>query len=216
MYGFLIGFTAILSILFAEKLIKGLKIDISTNEFWNLIIVIFIVSIAGGRAYHVIDNWEFYSQNILNVFYLWQGGLGIFGSVFFILLFLYLYSKIFNKKMLIYTDLLCFFVPFLIISGRIGNYFNNELKQGFFEIIVMLLMSVSLVLNYKKIHFGKGVITYLFLIIYGIVRIIIEPFRNAENSFILYSINLTYVFSVFLIFVGFGIMYFTDKKNQKF
>ena len=214
MYGFLIGFTAILSTLFAEKLIKVRKINISSNEFWNLVIVIFILSIAGGRMYHVIDNWEFYKQNLLKIFNLWEGGLGIFGSLFFILVFLYLYSKKFNKKMLIYSDLLCFFAPYLIIAGRVGNYFNKELKQSFYEIFLMLVMSGFLLLNYKKIHFGKGIITYFFLIFYGVVRIVVEPFRKIDNSFILYKVNLTYVFSIFLIFVGFGIMYFTRKKSK--
>lgn len=216
MYGFLIGFSTICAALIAEKLIKIKKINISNEEFWNLTLIIFFLSVLGGRFYHILDKWDFYSLNLVSTLYIWNGGLGIFGSVYLNLAFLYFYSKKYKKNMLVYTDLLCLFTPAIIIAGRLGNYFNKEIVQGFYEIFFMLLIYILFFLNSKKIKIGNGEVTYSFFIVYGLTRIIIEPFRNKSDSFIILNINLTYLFSLFLIFIGFGIIYLKQKKDLSF
>ena len=61
--------------------------------------------------------------------------------------------------------------------------------------------------------YGSGFLTGLFFIFYGLIRTIEEPFRNALYSFFIGNINLSYIFSLFMILIGFGIML---KRKFKF
>ncbi len=214
MYGLLIGVTSIIAILAAEKLINIKKLPISKNEFWNLIIIIFFLSVFGGRAYHCLDNYQYYFLNPIKIFYLWQGGFGIFGSVLLVTIFLFIYSKAKSKSFYIYTDTLLLFTPFLIIAGRVGNIFNNELKASVIEINIFGILVTLNFIFLEKLKITKGYITSIFLVIYGFVRIIEELGRNPSNTFVYNGINLTYVFSVFMMLAGFGIMVSNRIKNK--
>jgi prolipoprotein diacylglyceryltransferase len=213
MYGLLIGATAIFSILTAEKVIQERKIGISTKEFWNLIIVIFFLGLIGGRIYHGLDRFSFYAQNPISIFYIWNGGMGIFGSIILLSTFFVLYSKFFEKNLFIFTDLLCFFVPFVQIAGRVGNYFNNELAGTHIEIIVFIFFIFFELVNFKKIIFGKGNLTAVYFMVYGITRLVEEFFRNPKDSFILCEVNITYILS--LIITGFGLAILLKCKSQR-
>lgn len=89
--------------------------------FW---VVIF--GILGARIYYVIFNFSNYSDNLLDIFKVWEGGLAIHGGIIFGLITLLIYCKIKKVKPLRITDIV---VPSLIIAqaiGRWGNFFNSE------------------------------------------------------------------------------------------
>jgi phosphatidylglycerol:prolipoprotein diacylglycerol transferase len=43
---------------------------------------VLLPAIAGARLYHVLDYWQYYSKNLVETFFIWKGGLGIFGGIF--------------------------------------------------------------------------------------------------------------------------------------
>ena len=206
MYGLLIGTWTIISIFFAEILIKKKNISIDNKEFWNLIPMIFLLSIFGGRLYHVLDNYIFYIQNPINILYFWRGGFGIFGSIILVFAFLYIYTKKTNKNFFTYSDILCFFAPIIIIFGRLGNIFNGELSAGIME-VTLIIVYATYYFRRTSLNFGSGLLTALIFISYALIRITEESFRNPENSFILKQINLTYVISLCMLITGFGIIF---------
>jgi prolipoprotein diacylglyceryl transferase len=86
--------------------------------------------ILGGRLYHVVTHPEdyFYSgANLLNVLYVWEGGLAIFGAILLGSVGAYIGCRRAGIRFLSFADALA---PGLLIAqaiGRIGNYFNQEL-----------------------------------------------------------------------------------------
>lgn len=92
-----------------------------------LIMTLFVLpmGIIGARLYHVIDEWDFYSQNPALIF--GGSGLGIFGAVIGGAIGLFIYTKWKKLNTLRWFDITA---PGLILAqaiGRWGNFFNQEL-----------------------------------------------------------------------------------------
>ncbi len=116
--GLVLGFFLILS--FAKKL--KIKKELIEDLFCYLIVGGFI----GARLYHVFSEWPYYLKNPLNIFKVWQGGLGIFGGVIVGLAILFWFGKKHKLNFLLLADIIA---PSLILGqaiGRWGNYFNQE------------------------------------------------------------------------------------------
>jgi prolipoprotein diacylglyceryl transferase len=87
------------------------------------------LGIVGGRAYHVLThpNDYFAGQDVMTVFYVWQGGMAIFGALILGAAGAYIGSRLVGLR---FATLLDAVVPGLLIAqafGRFGNWFNNEL-----------------------------------------------------------------------------------------
>mgnify|MGYP002854330743 CR=1 FL=1 len=104
----------------------GIKEDLMINMFFFLI----PISIIGARLYYVIFNWSYYSNNVMEIFEIWEGGLAIHGGILFGLIFVFLYCAKNNIKFFRMSDIL---VVSLILGqaiGRWGNFFNQEAHGG--------------------------------------------------------------------------------------
>lgn len=86
--------------------------------------------IIGGRLFHVATHLNDYvgaGKNPASIFYVWEGGLAIYGALLFGALGAWLGARASGVKLLAYADIL---VPGLLLAqgvGRWGNYFNSEL-----------------------------------------------------------------------------------------
>ena len=76
-YGIIISIAIFTSIKTAERIIE--KKDEDT--LWELSLWAIISGIIGARLYHVLDYINFYIKNPVEIFFLWNGGLGIFGAI---------------------------------------------------------------------------------------------------------------------------------------
>jgi prolipoprotein diacylglyceryl transferase len=90
------------------------------------------LGIIGGRAYHVLTHPADYfaGQDIMRVFYVWEGGLAIFGALILGAVGGWIGCRLSGLR---FTALLDAIAPGLIIAqalGRFGNYFNQELYGG--------------------------------------------------------------------------------------
>jgi len=132
LYGLFIAIGVLIGLEAAKKAQKKLasfgttyfKFDLEDFVPWLL-----LPGIIGARLYHVVDYWQYYSQNLTEIFKVWQGGLGIYGGILGGLTGLYFYV-IFHKKrqLLAYIlDSIAFALPISQAIGRLGNFFNQEL-----------------------------------------------------------------------------------------
>jgi len=106
------------------------KFKIPEDYLINLILYTIVSAIIGARLYYVVFNWSYYSQNLIDIFKVWEGGLAIHGGLFFGLLTVIVYTKKYNVKTLRMLDII---VVGLIIGqaiGRWGNFFNGEAHGG--------------------------------------------------------------------------------------
>jgi len=141
-YGLLIAAAIWCSLLWVEK--RAVKRGLSQEAVWASALWVLVGGLVGGRAYHVVHYWGYYSGNISSSLAIWQGGMGIFGAIFggWVTFTIYwfwksrlaevrpheshersdLYSGYFQ-----WLDLVA---PALLLGqaiGRWGNFFNYEL-----------------------------------------------------------------------------------------
>ena len=78
-YGIIIGIGFILALYFALKNLKNF--GIKSDDFIDCVITGFIFGIIGARLYYVIFKWDYYSQNLNELFAIHNGGLAIYGGI---------------------------------------------------------------------------------------------------------------------------------------
>ncbi len=92
----------------------------------NLLFLTVIIGIIGARIYYVIFNFDYYQNNLLEIFKVWNGGLAIHGGIIAGLITI---AIICYKKKINLLKILDYLVVGLIIAqaiGRWGNFFNGE------------------------------------------------------------------------------------------
>ena len=189
---------------------------IKTSAFDNLIIYLVLGIILGGRlGYVFFYNFEYYSQNFLEIFKIWQGGMSFHGGLLGVIIAIYIFSK--NKKtdFFKFTDIVSCVAPIGICLGRIANFINGELygkistvpwavifpnggnisrhPSQIYEAIlegVVLFILINYFALKKNLLLKTGYISGLFLILYSILRIFSENFREPD-------IHLGYFFNYF-------------------
>jgi phosphatidylglycerol:prolipoprotein diacylglycerol transferase len=173
---------------------------------FNLALIAVPLGAIGARLYHVIDRWEFYSQNPALI--IGGEGLGIFGAIIGGGIGLIIYTKWRRLGTLRWLDII---VPGLILAqaiGRWGNFLNQELygfptdlpwaiyidpdhrlagfeafshfhPLFFYEFLWNLIgFSILMILGRKlKNRLIDGEIFFLYAIYYSVGRFILEGFK---------------------------------------
>ena len=100
---------------------------LSENLFANGMIIVAIAALVGGRAYHVIDQWVLYKDDLLKIVLPPYSGLGVYGGIFTGVLAAAIYIRAHRQSFWTWADVI---VPGLFAMefvGRWGNFFNQEL-----------------------------------------------------------------------------------------
>jgi phosphatidylglycerol---prolipoprotein diacylglyceryl transferase len=98
-----------------------------TERIIDGLIIIAIAALIGGRAYHVIDQWAYYSGHLEQIFLPPYSGLGVYGGLFTGLLATIWYAWRHKMPFWAWGDVI---VPCIFVAqffGRWGNFFNQEL-----------------------------------------------------------------------------------------
>ncbi len=123
-YSILIVIAFIIGIILLYREAK--KFNVPENFITNLLIGLIPIVLIGARLYFCIFHFDYYSQNILEIFKVWEGGLAIHGGIIAGLIWIILYSRSYKINRLLVLD---FIVVSLIIGqaiGRWGNFINME------------------------------------------------------------------------------------------
>ncbi len=100
---------------------QGISKDLVTN----LLMVVLISSIAGARMLYVIEHWDYFRVQMLEIFMVHHGGLSYFGGLLGGLVGGIFYARKKKGNILALLDL---FMPSLALGqaiGRLGCYFNG-------------------------------------------------------------------------------------------
>jgi len=191
--------------LIITKKILGSDQENYLKNFDDLISYIIIGVIVGGRlGYVIFYNLTFFLNQPIEIFKLWEGGMSFHGGLIGVILSTYIFSKVKKLNYKIYFDIICCAAPIGIFLGRIANFINSELYgtptdkpwgiifpeidnlsrhpsqlyEAFLEGIVLFVLVNFLFL---KKNFNYGLVSFLFLIFYGIFRIVSEFFREPDK-----------------------------------
>lgn len=230
-YAILIVSAFILAIILCKRDDK--KYDIKFENILEMLLFIIPISVISARIYYVIFKLEFYMQNPNQILNIQNGGLAIYGGIIGGVIAIAIYCKI---KKIIFLDVLDYVVPYLSLGqaiGRWGNFFNIEaygkqttsfLRMGIiengryievhpaflYESILDLIIFIILILMKNKRKY-KGQITYVYLILYSFIRIIIEQIRT--DSLMVGPIKISQLLSI-LIFVVFVVILIYNKMQE--
>ncbi len=124
---------AIMTGIVAAVLISNRRLTARGAEPWvviDLALWAVVFGIVGSRAWHVVTHpADFFGPGLdpLRVFYVWEGGVAIFGAILGGALGVWIASRIAGLRFGAVADAIA---PTLLLAqafGRIGNYFNQEL-----------------------------------------------------------------------------------------
>lgn len=119
--GFLFGYNH------GEKMFKFEGIDIKWLE--SLFIYLIVATVVGARLGHVFFyGWDYYSQNLHEIPFIWQGGLASHGGVLGIIVAMYIWSKKVSRRSILWV-LDRVVVPSILVAAliRLGNLMNSEI-----------------------------------------------------------------------------------------
>jgi len=163
--------------------------------------------VLGGRTGYVLFyNLPQYLAHPIEVFYLWRGGMSFHGGAAGVILAIFLFCRLRNIPFLAMGDIICCAVPIGLFFGRIANFINGELwgrgptdvpwamifpadpehlprhpsqlYEAALEGVVLFLVLWLLQRNGARQR--PGLISGVFLMGYGLARIIVEFFRQPD------------------------------------
>jgi phosphatidylglycerol:prolipoprotein diacylglycerol transferase len=102
---------------------RGFDVDVLANGM----IVVSVAALIGGRAYHVIDQWQLYQDDPLKIILPPYSGLGVFGGLATGVLAAYLYTRWKGVPFWPWVDVVAPGLFVMQAVGRWGNFFNQEL-----------------------------------------------------------------------------------------
>jgi len=220
--------------------IQNKTVNFDSKIFDDLISYIIISIIIGGRlGYVIFYNLSYYFSNPFDVLKIWQGGMSFHGALIGIILGTYLFSKKINVNSFFFLDLIACVAPIGIFFGRIANFINGELygkPTSFFLSVIfpevdklprhpsqlyeatlegVVLFIILLNLTYKE-STKTGVISALFMILYGFFRVISEQFRepDVQIGYLFDLFSMGSILSFFMIVIGLFIL--KKAKNNEF
>ena len=220
----------------------GKKIFISNlglkEKFDDYITYVILGIIIGGRlGYVVFYNPYYYSNNLIDIFKIWQGGMSFHGGLIGIIFASIIFSKKNNQDEFLYMDIVALVAPIGIFFGRIANFINSELygtitnvswavtfiqvdnlprhpSQLYEAILEGIFLFLILIYFRNKFLHKPGTISGLFLIFYSIFRFFVEFFRMPDEQLGYVFLNLSMGQVVSLIFVLSGVLLFYIKNEN--
>lgn len=212
LYGILISASLLVCILMVKNIRKN-----DGNFAWELAPWVIISGLIGARLYHIISSAGYYLYHPVNIFYIWDGGLGIWGAIAGGLIGAVLYLKRSGKAVWTWLDACMVALPLGQAIGRWGNYFNREiygtqtsLPWGIYiggkkhhplflyESLLDLVNFFVLFYLYKKTAFKNkgGFFTFIYLLNYSIIRFLMELLR--QDSWKLGGLNVSLLIPILL------------------
>ncbi len=210
------------------------------DKFDDYITYLILGLIIGGRlGYVLFYNLNYFSNNLIEIFKIWQGGMSFHGGLIGIVIASIWFAKKNNQNPYAYLDVVSLVAPIGIFFGRIANFINSELygietnvawgvkfinvdnlvrhpSQLYEALFEGLILFVILVYFKKKRSLSNpGYISALFIIFYSIFRFITEFFRVPDEHIGYLFLNLTMGQIISFMFLLIGIYLIFKKYGIK-
>lgn len=196
-------------------------------------------ALVGGRVgYILLYDLPHTLRNPLNFFAVWQGGMSSHGGILGVILVMVWYARKHKLSFWNIADNMACVVPLGLCFGRVANFINGELYGRVTEVpwaVIfkdsnglwleprhpsqlyaaagegLLLFGILWLLRLSKFSVKNGVISAVFLLGYGFIRIMTEIYREPDASLIM-GISRGQFYSVFCILAGAMILFYIARK----
>ena len=220
--------------------ISNVELKEKFDDFLTFVILGIII---GGRlGYVILYNPNYYLDNLIDIFKIWEGGMSFHGGLIGVVLASIYFAKKNNQNFFIYLDVVSIVAPIGIFFGRVANFINSELYgtetnlpwavqfikidnlyrhptqlyEAIFEGLILFLILIYL--RNKGFMKITGLMSGIFLICYSIFRFMIEFLRvpDEQIGYLLFNLTMGQIISCifFLIGIYLTIIRYENKKES--
>jgi phosphatidylglycerol:prolipoprotein diacylglycerol transferase len=202
-YGLMYMLAFILGFFVLRRFAKRRKLDLTTDDLYDLLFFLILGVMIGGRlGYVLFYDLGSYLQNPLSIFAIWQGGMSFHGGFLAMIAAAWWVSRKKGWNFWEIADLGCVGATIGLGLGRLGNFINGELfgrvtnvpwamvfpeggteprhpsqlYEAFLEGLVLFLI---LRWFYKK-NFYRGTVFWALIGFYGLFRFLVEFVREPD------------------------------------
>lgn len=237
-YGFLIACGVLIAYFLSDKEMVKNSVKPSTAEAVPIYVI--LLGLIGARLGFVLQNIPYFSQNFLEIFIIWDGGLSIHGAILGGIVGIWIGALIYRESFIKIANSIA---PTIFVAGaigRLGNFFNQEIIGQPTQVPwKMYIAPQNRPVGYENFNFFHPVflyestffiifyLIYLYLskrkgswfgfaytlIFYSLIRIIIE-FWRIDYKPIFGPFDLAQLVSFGIILVGLVVGFVTLTKRK--
>ncbi|MBU5292711.1 prolipoprotein diacylglyceryl transferase [Anaerosalibacter bizertensis] len=229
-YGILISSGIIIGAILAFR--EARRINFDEETLIDLLLYAIPLSIVGARIYYVAFSWDYYSENLKEIFHIRGGGLAIHGAIAAAVIVAVIFCK---RRKVNFWKVVDICAPSIILGqaiGRWGNYINQEAHGGptdlpwgiivdgvkvhptfLYESLWNFAVFFYLIWYRKNKQKVTGETFLLYLILYSVGRFFIEGLRT--DSLMLGPIRVAQLVSMALIGISIVIFSYRRKKINR-
>ncbi len=235
MAGIILGWQVI-----ARENMRRSLVNLTKSALDDMIVWAVLGIVLGGRlGYVLFYKPEHYLQYPLEILHVWEGGMSFHGGLLGTILAFYLFCRKRKINFLGLMDLVACAAPIGLFFGRIANFINGELygrvtdayvgmvfphggslprhPSQLYEAAlegVLLFIIMMLLLKKTDARDKAGKLSGMFLILYGLARIICEYFREPDSflGFLYAGTTMGQLLSLPMIVIG---LYLVTRKKYE-
>lgn len=234
---YVVGF--IIAGLLLKVLVQKNFFKISVDKIDTLITTMIVCMFIGARFFYVfIYNWDYYSQNMMELLAVWKGGLSFHGALVGLCVGGYIFARQQKITWFEVMDAVALSGSQGLFWGRLGNFINGELYgrptdswvgiifpnggglmprhasqlyEAFLEGIALTII-LWIMRSRVKVY---GMISGVFIAVYGLFRFVVEFYREPDSQLGYYFGFLTMgqLLCFIMIIVGIGVGFYAKKRN---
>jgi phosphatidylglycerol:prolipoprotein diacylglycerol transferase len=236
---YLLGFA--LFLILGKRRAREAWRGMSSQDVDDLLFAGMIGVILGGRLGHVLfyGPLSYYLAHPLEIFAVWKGGMASHGGILGVIIAMAWFARSRGKSFLKVADFVVPLVPLGLGAGRIGNFINGELwgrladpslpwavvfpqagplarhPSQLYQFVLEGLLLWAILWWYSRTPRAAGTVGSLFLIAYGLLRIVGEIYREPEAlyGFMPLGLSAGQWLSVPMVLIGLGLFVFLSRKN---
>ncbi|WP_036543401.1 prolipoprotein diacylglyceryl transferase [Nitrincola lacisaponensis] len=203
--------------------------------FWGAVGVVL-----GGRAGYVLFyNFDYFIQDPLWLFAVWQGGMSFHGGLIGVLVMLVIFARRYQKNLFDMGDFVAPLIPVGLGAGRLGNFIGGELwgrptdqswgvifpaaqdglarhPSQLYQMLLEGLVLFVVLWWFSSRPRPRMAVSGLFLLLYGVFRLGVEFFRqpDAQLGFIAFEwLTMGQLLSLPMLCAG-GVMLLLAYRNR--
>lgn len=224
--GFLIGY------LFLRQRIKQKRLKVSLDALDSFFLWLVVGVVIGARLFEIIFfSWPYYSTHPIEMLMIWNGGLSFHGGLVGAALVVYWFTKKHKLHFYDVADALVIPTALALAFGRIANFINSEhygtvtdaaktpwcviyqnvdqfcrhpsqLYESITNFIEFAVLMFYDNFSRKKGNYKKGTIFWLFVVMYGVLRFIVNFYRDDPSYQFFLGVSVGQWLSIIMVVVG--------------
>jgi len=228
-YAVIIATGFLLAVFYGMK--RSKEFELTEDNITGMLVVAVPLAIVCARIYYVVFNFQPYKDDLLSIFYIWEGGIAIYGAIIGALIGAFIYCRYKKMNIVSFLDIGALGLMIGQAIGRWGNFVNveaygsettlpwrMEIQNGLCVHPTFLYESLWNIVGFIILHFYskhrkfRGEIFWLYIFWYGIGRSIIEGLRTDSLYFFNTGIRTSQALAITTAIFAVVILIFNYKK----